>query len=70
MTLSTKTVVERGFVDETPKTKEVTGEHANYCTVNLEKKQFPGDVLGYVTPVSIEPSCNGILITLEKGTVL
>lgn len=50
VTLSTKTVVERGFVDETPKTKEVTGEHANYCTVNLEKKQFQGDVLGYVTP--------------------
>lgn len=36
---------------ETPKAKEVIGEHANYCSINLEKKLFPGDVLGYVTPV-------------------
>lgn len=49
--LSKKSVIERGLVTETPKAKEVIGEHANYCSINLEKKLFPGDVLGYVTPV-------------------
>ncbi|PIK45990.1 putative chitinase domain-containing protein 1 [Apostichopus japonicus] len=48
--LSKKSVIERGLVTETPKAKEVIGEHANYCSINLEKKLFPGDVLGYVTP--------------------
>ncbi|XP_071826921.1 chitinase domain-containing protein 1-like [Apostichopus japonicus] len=48
--LSKKSVIERGLVTETPKAKEVIGEHANYCSINLEKKLFPGNVLGYVTP--------------------
>ena len=52
MKLSDKTVMERGLVQENPKTKDVHKEHANYCNTKAEEKQFAGDVLGYVTPVS------------------
>ncbi|KAJ8035036.1 hypothetical protein HOLleu_22115 [Holothuria leucospilota] len=53
VTLSTKTVVEHGFGGETQKTKEVTGEHANNCTFNLNRKE------------TVSRKCIGICHSLE-----
>ncbi|XP_063952973.1 chitinase domain-containing protein 1-like [Lytechinus pictus] len=48
--LSDRTVMERGLVQENPKTKDIHKEHANYCNAKSEERQFTGEVLGYVTP--------------------
>ncbi|CAH1247963.1 CHID1 [Branchiostoma lanceolatum] len=45
-----ETVVERKLVTEKPKTKDILTEHTRYSISSLENKNFPGTVLGYVTP--------------------
>ncbi|XP_066269430.1 chitinase domain-containing protein 1-like [Branchiostoma lanceolatum] len=45
-----ETVLERKLVTEKPKTKDILTEHTRYSISSLENKNFPGTVLGYVTP--------------------
>ncbi len=52
MKLSTENVLQRGLVTEAVKVKDILKEHKAYCDVEREIKQFQGETLAYVTPVS------------------
>ncbi|XP_071954617.1 chitinase domain-containing protein 1-like isoform X2 [Antedon mediterranea] len=47
--LSDLNVIDRGLVEETPKSKTIIKEHQNYC-FKTEEQNFRGEILGYVTP--------------------
>lgn len=38
-----------------PRAEDVVLEHRSYCSAKARERHFPGDVLGYVTPVSWAP---------------
>lgn len=68
--LSDKTVIQRGLVTEQVKAKDIVKEHGIYCDTRREVKNFRGETLAYVTPVS--PSllsmvaCTQITVSLFK----
>lgn len=43
-------VQDRGLVVTDPKAKDIVMEHKSYCAKSVKNRNFPGDVLGYVTP--------------------
>ncbi|KFO84288.1 Chitinase domain-containing protein 1, partial [Buceros rhinoceros silvestris] len=47
---SDKNVQDRGLVVVDPKAKDIILEHRSYCSKNVKKRHFSGDVLGYITP--------------------
>lgn len=50
--LSEKPVQDRGLVVTDPRAEDVVLEHRSYCLAKARERNFAGDVLGYVTPVS------------------
>lgn len=49
---SDKPVQDRGLVVTDLRAEDVVLEHRSYCSAKARERHFPGDVLGYVTPVS------------------
>ena len=50
--VSDSNVLDRDLVTTKPKLKDIVKEHALYFDRDREVKNFEGDVLAYVTPVS------------------
>lgn len=51
---SDKPVQDRGLVVTDIKAEDVVLEHRSYCSARARERNFAGEVLGYVTPVSQE----------------
>ncbi|NXU78023.1 CHID1 protein, partial [Oreotrochilus melanogaster] len=49
---SDRNVQDRGLVVVDPKAKDIILEHRSYCSKKMKERNFFGDVLGYITPVS------------------
>lgn len=49
---SDKPVQDRGLVVTDIKAEDVVLEHRSYCSARARERNFAGEVLGYVTPVS------------------
>lgn len=48
-----KNVVERNLVQSKLRPYDILKEHENYCEMEREMRHFDGEVLAYVTPVSL-----------------
>lgn len=51
---SDKPVQDRGLVVTDIKAEDVVLEHRSYCSARARERNFAGEVLGYITPVSQE----------------
>lgn len=45
-------VTTRGLISETPRIRDIIKQHNIYCK-NVTTQNFEGDVLAYITPVSV-----------------
>jgi hypothetical protein len=52
--VSEQSVLGRGLVTRAPRLKDIIKEHSRYYDRDREMKNFEGDTLAYVTPVSLE----------------
>lgn len=45
---------QRGLVSASVKATDISREYQSYCDIEREVKQFQGETLAYVTPVSLD----------------
>jgi hypothetical protein len=61
--LSSKTVFERGLVEEQLKPREILKNYESYCKNSVGERSFENS-LAYVTPVSVVEVCRVIFYCL------